>query len=218
MKYKYLLFDLDGTITESKEGIIKSVQYALKKLGIETCNQNDLEKFIGPPLLESFMNFYFFDEEKANLAVRYYREYFQEKGIFENKVYKGVPELLSKLKEHGCIICLATSKPEIFSRRILDYFDLTKYFEIIKGSNLDGSFNDKKDIIAFILNELNITDKNQAVMIGDRRHDISGANENGIDSIGVLYGYGEHKELLREGATAITADINTLYYYLLRAV
>lgn len=215
MNKKYILFDLDGTVTNSMEGITKSVQYALRKYGIEVSDLNELRKFIGPPLKDSFMEFYNFTEEDAEKGITYYREYFTDKGIFENYPYEGIDKLLDSLKSAGKKIILATSKPEVFSKRILDHFDLTKYFDYIAGSTLDGSRSSKGDVIRYALKESNITDLDSTIMIGDRLHDIEGAKACKIESIGVLYGFGDRKELEEAGADFIVNDINELEKLLL---
>lgn len=215
MDKKYILFDLDGTLTDSMEGITKSVQYALKKFNIKVNDLNDLCKFIGPPLNESFMEFYNFSEEDAAKGVDFYREYFAEKGIFENKPYENIDKLLKKLKAAGKILILATSKPEPYALRIMDHFNLSQYFDFIAGSTLDGSRSKKSDVISFVLKENNITDLKKVIMIGDRKHDILGAKANNIQSIGVLYGYGDYDELLGAGADFIIKNIDELEKFLL---
>ncbi|KOA20814.1 5'-nucleotidase [Clostridium homopropionicum DSM 5847] len=211
MKYKYILFDLDGTLTDPKVGITKSVKYALNKNNIEVESLDDLIKFIGPPLKESFMEFYSFDEERANKAIEYYREYFKDKGIFENGVYEGIPELLKELKNNGFIIAIATSKPTVFAERIVEHFGLKEYFHIVVGSNLDGTRTSKGEVISCVLEQLNINNLEEFVMIGDRKHDIIGAQENSIDSIGVLYGYGDLEEFQEVSPTYIVDSVNDLY-------
>lgn len=206
MNKEYLLFDLDGTLTDSMEGITKSVQYALNKFNIKVDDLNDLCKFIGPPLINSFMEFYNFSKEDAQKAVVYYREYFADKGIFENKLYENIDELLSTLKANGKTLILATSKPEPYALKIIDYFNLSKYFDFIAGSCLDGRRSHKNEVISFVLKEANIKDLSKAIMIGDRKHDILGAKYNNINSIGVLYGYGDYNELKTAGADFIVKD------------
>jgi len=210
MKYKYILFDLDGTLTDPKIGITKSVAYALDKMGIPNVDVEELTKFIGPPLNESFMNYYGFHEGKAKEAIEYYREYFKDKGIFENEIYEGIEKLLKDLKEKGCILAAATSKPTIFAERIIDYFKLSEYFACVIGSNLDGTRSKKSEVIQYVLDELEIKDKKQAIMIGDREHDIIGANQVRIDSIGVKYGYGVEDELEVAGATYVVEKVEGL--------
>ena len=215
MDKKYILFDLDGTLTDSMEGITKSVQYALKKFNIKVNDLNDLCKFIGSPLNESFMEFYNFSEEDAAKGVDFYREYFVEKGIFENKPYENIDKLLKKLKAAGKILIWATSKPEPYALRIMDHFNLSQYFDFIAGSTLNGSRSKKSDVISFVLKENNIKDLKKVLMIGDRKHDILGAKANNIQSIGVLYGYGDYDELLGAGADFIIKNIDELEKFLL---
>lgn len=214
-KYKYILFDLDGTITDSALGITNSVKYALEKSGAEIPPYEMLTKFIGPPLLDGFREICGFDTERAKAAVKYYREYYETKGLFENRVYEGIPELLKKLKKAGKTVILATSKPEKFAKIILERFDLSRYFDFAAGASLDETRNKKEEVIAYALTECNITDKYRAVMVGDRHHDIDGAKKNGISSVGVLYGFGDREELETAGADYIAEDINALYKILL---
>ncbi|KPJ72348.1 5'-nucleotidase [candidate division TA06 bacterium DG_78] len=208
--YDIILFDLDGTLTDPKAGITKSIQYALAKLGIIEENQNKLEPFIGPPLLESFKKFYSFGDSKARQAVDYYREYFSNKGIFENNVYRGIPELLKQLYDKKKRLILATSKPTIYSERILKYFDLYKYFYFIFGSNLDLTLTSKTEIIKNVLLKLMDYQKNQVIMIGDRKEDVIGAQQNGLDSIAVTYGYGSNEELKKVNPTYIIHSVEEL--------
>ena len=212
---QYILFDLDGTLTDPAEGITTAFQFALSYFGIEVQDKRELYRVIGPPLIDSFMQFYGFDEKEAELAVHKYREYFSEKGIFENQVYPGIPELLKKLKEAGKTLMIATSKPTVFAKRILVHFDLDTYFDYVSGSGLDGSHAQKAEVIAICLKEMKVTSYEQAVMIGDRSYDIEGANEVGVDAIGVLYGYGSKEELSKAGAHWIAEDINELKKLLL---
>ena len=209
-KYKYILFDLDGTITDSAPGITNSVKYALKKLGAPIPPYETLCKFIGPPLLDGFRDICGFDTEKAQAAVKLYREYYETTGLFENAVYDGIPELLRALKENEKTVILATSKPEKFARLILDHFDLMQYFNYAAGASMDETRNKKDAVIAYALKECNITDKSLAVMVGDRHHDIFGAKENGISSVGVLYGFGNREELTAAGADYIAENIDEL--------
>ncbi|QXE19663.1 HAD-IA family hydrolase [Clostridium sp. 001] len=206
MKYKYILFDLDGTITESKEGITKSVQYALKKFGIIVESLDLLEKFIGPPLKYSFSEYYGFDENKSLEAVQYYREYFEKKGIMENKVYDYIEDLLKQLKELKLKLIIATSKPTKFSNIILNNFNLTPYFDAIVGSNMNGTRCTKGEVIKHVVEKYKIN-PNEAVMIGDRKYDMIGARQNNMDSIGVTYGYGSLEELKEEEPTYIVDNV-----------
>ena len=213
MSYQYILFDLDGTLTDPGTGIINSVLHALRYFGIEG-DPEFLRRFIGPPLIDSFMKYYGFDEKKARAAVEYYREYYREEGIFENLLYPGIPELLQTLTDQGKQLALATSKPTTFARRILTHFQIDHYFaeELIIGSFLDGRRTAKAEVIAAAL-ALLPPEKEQAVMVGDRKFDIEGAQANGIASIGVTYGYGELAEIELAGPTHIAhtvLDIKTL--------
>lgn len=201
--YKYILFDLDGTLTDPGLGITNAVMYALKKFHIEVPERSELYKFIGPPLLESFEKFYGMSSEESQLALQYYREYFKPYGLYENTVYDGIEELLAELKAEGKKLILATSKPEPFAIEILRHFKLDKYFDFIAGATMDEKRVRKADVIAYALESCEITDLSSAIMIGDREHDVLGAKEVGLESIGVLYGYGDLEELENAGATYI---------------
>ncbi|MBP5606559.1 MAG: HAD family hydrolase [Ruminiclostridium sp.] len=201
--YRNILFDLDGTLTDPGVGITNSVIYSLRKFGIEVDDRRSLYRFIGPPLRESFMRFYGFSEEQAELAVTYYREYFRKDGMFENELYGDIPELLSRLKESGRTLIVATSKPEEFAVEILRHFGIYDRFDLVAGATMDSRRNEKADIIAYALESRGISDKASAVMIGDREHDIFGAKKNGLDSVGVLFGYGTYDELRDAGADRI---------------
>ena len=203
MPYDLCLFDLDGTLTDPKEGITKSVRYALKSFGIDIADLNELTKFIGPPLRASFREFYDFSEEEAEEAVSKYREYFSETGIFENNLYAGIIELLTHLKDNGITLAIATSKPTVFAEQIAVHFRINQYFDLIAGSELDGARSRKSEVIDYALNIIDPERRISPVMIGDREHDIIGANETGIDSIGVTLGYGTRLELERVNATMI---------------
>jgi len=208
--FEYILFDLDGTITDSGEGITKSVQYALKYFDIIENNLDDLHKFIGPPLKESFKEYYKFDEEKADLALVKYREYYADKGIYENSLYDGIIELLDALKKNNKTIILATSKPEVYAKQILEYFKVDKYFTIVAGSNFEETRVKKGDVIKYALESAKISDLSKVIMVGDREHDIIGAKENNIKSIGVTYGYGDVIELTQARADYIANSTNQL--------
>ncbi len=210
MRYEYILFDLDGTLTDSAIGITNSVKYALNKFGIEVVNGGELNRFVGPPLMDSFINYYGFSEEQAKTAVEYYREYYVEKGIFENLVYDGCENMLQSLKDNGMKLIVATSKPEIFAKQILEYFDIAKYFTYIAGSNIDGTRVKKDEVIQYALESCNIKDLTKLIMIGDRVYDILGAKKVGINSIGVLYGYGDRNELENAGADFIVETVTEI--------
>lgn len=202
--YEYILFDLDGTLTDPGMGITNSIIYALRKFGIEVEDRSQLYKFIGPPLVDSFQQFYGFSQEDAKRATAYYREYYRPTGMFENEVYDGIPELLRKIKVDGKKILLATSKPQEFAIEILKHFGLYDYFDFVAGASMDETRNKKNQVIAYALELADIhtpQELSKAVMIGDRHYDICGAKTFGLDSIGVLFGYGDREELSEAGAT-----------------
>lgn len=202
MSFENILFDLDGTIINSEVGVTGCVVYALKKFGIEESDRTLLRKFLGPPLSDSFMRFYGFDAEKAELAVAYYRERYVPIGVHENEIYDGIPEMLSALRNVGKRLYIATSKPEHFAKGILAELGLDKYFDGVFGSTLDESRNTKDKVLAYAIKEIGL-DKSRSVMVGDRFHDVEGAKDNGLPCIGVLYGFGDEKELMGAGAVAV---------------
>ncbi len=217
---EYLLFDLDGTLTDPKEGITKSVQYALKHYGIQVEDLDQLVPFIGPPLMDSFREFYGFSPEQAREGVHVYREYFNERGWRENRVFPGIPSMLEKLKAAGKHLYVATSKPEVFALRILKYFDLEKYFEGVGGADLEEKRCRKADVIRYLLEREGISWKTEEecsriLMVGDREHDVLGAAQLGIDCAGVLYGYGSLEELKESRAFAIVKTVGELEKLLL---
>lgn len=216
--FDYILFDLDGTLTDPKEGITKSVQYALADFGIDEKNLDKLEVFIGPPLKESFIEFYDFNEQDALKAVDKYRERFVVTGIFENKIYKGIPELLKELHERGCKISIASSKPTILVERILDYFDIAKYFDYVVGSEMDGRRTKKEEVVEEALRQMvpENVDRRDVAMIGDRKFDIEGARAFGLTGIAVSYGYAPEGELEAAGADYIVDSVEELKNALLK--
>lgn len=209
--YDVILFDLDGTLTDSGLGITNSVAYSLKKYGIEVADRAELYKFIGPPLKESFEKYYGFSAEELKKAVEYYREYYTDKGMFENSVYEGIEELLKEIRKAGKMAVVATSKPEIFARKILEHFGLAKYFSYIVGANMDETRTKKDEVISYVLESCDIPDKSKVLMIGDREHDILGAKRNGLDSLGVLFGFGNREELKKAGADYIAETVKDIY-------
>ncbi len=200
---KYILLDLDGTLTDSSDGIINSVKYALENQNAPIPAMNVLRKFIGPPLIDSFQEYTGLSFENAELAVRTYRERYKDVGLFENKVYDGVVDLLEALKKAEKTIILATCKPKVFADRILEHFGLMKYFELTVGPEFNGRLNYKHEVIEEIIKLQKIEDKTKMVMIGDRHHDIDGAKYHSISSIGVTYGFAEDGELEKAGADVI---------------
>lgn len=211
---KYIFFDLDGTLTDPAEGITNSVAYALSKFGIKVSDRSELYRFIGPPLIGAFMEYYDFSKEDAERALAYYREYFAPKGIFENQVIDGIPELLADIKAQGKKLYVATSKPEPFAIQILEHFGLAKYFDGIYGSTMDESRNTKDAVIAYALAKSG-AERYDSVMVGDRHHDIDGAKKNEMKSVGVLFGYGSRAELASAGADEIAQTVTELKQILL---
>lgn len=207
---KYILFDLDGTLTDPMLGITKSVKYALDKFNIHVNSLEELCKFIGPPLKDSFMEFYNFNEEEAEKGVIFYRERYSTKGIYENVVYEDIEKLLKELKKNDKTIIIATSKPTVFAKEIVDYFNLGKYFDFICGSKLDGTRSKKVEVIEYALKIAGVKDRSEAIMVGDRKHDIIGAKLAKLESVGVLYGYGSFEELKENGSDYIVETVNNL--------
>ena len=211
--FDYIFFDLDGTLTDPAQGITNPFIHALKYFGREIPSYEELCKLIGPPLPYSFETILGFPKENVMEAVAKYREYFATKGLYENSVYPGMPELLQTLKEKGKHLVVATSKPEEYSIKIIEHFDLSKYFDFVCGSLMDESRSKKSEVIAYALQRcgLSDSDKERVLMVGDRFHDIEGAKQNGLKSCGVLFGYGSREELENAGADYIVKDVMDLY-------
>lgn len=209
--YQIVLFDLDGTLTDSGLGITNAVAYALEKFGIHEEDHSKLNVFVGPSLKDSFTRYYGLSSEDCERGIAYYREYYQDKGLLENEVYPGIPGLLKYLKETGRKVILATSKPEFFTSQIMEHFHLDQYFDLITGASMDEKRVEKADVIRYALEKAGITDVTNTVMVGDREYDILGAKENGLDSIGVLYGYGSREELEAAGAGQIAETVEELW-------
>jgi phosphoglycolate phosphatase len=208
-KYNNILFDLDGTLTDSAEGVTRSVQHALKKYNI-SATTDELKPFIGPPLHLSFQAVYGFSETEAYQAVEHYRDYYKEKGIFENRLYPGILEMLGNLQQSEYQLFVATSKPTVFARKVLEHFYVDQYFKLIVGSNLDGTRVQKADVIETVLAEAGELSPEITVMVGDREHDIFGARANKLDSIAVSYGYGPVEELLAAKPLVIVHSVQEL--------
>ncbi|NLK96244.1 MAG: HAD-IA family hydrolase [Clostridiales bacterium] len=194
MGKEYILFDLDGTISDPIIGITNGIQLALNHFNI-TSEREELKKFIGPPLKDTFMKYFNFSEEQCKTAIEIYRKYFKEKGMYENKLYNGIKEMLKALKDNGKVIALATSKPSVFAEEILKYFKIDEYFDFVGGSDLEGKLNNKEKVIKHVLENLKVEDLDSVIMVGDRKYDLIGASNLNIDTIGVLYGYGSREEL-----------------------
>ena len=204
--YSYVLFDLDGTIIDSSEGIVSSFIYALSKFGIEEKPGEHMRRIIGPPLSQSFKSFYGFNDEDTALAVKYYREVFKAGLMLKNTLYPGMVELFDELRKNGKKVIVATSKPEIFVRPILENLGILDKFDFIAGSIIGDIRVDKGEIIDYIIGEMGISDRRECVMIGDRDRDITGAIDVGVDAIGVLHGFGSREELEGAGCSIIAAD------------
>ena len=212
MKYRYLLFDLDGTLTDSAPGITRCAGYALEKMGVGRQDPETLRSFIGPPLTDSFMELCGMTRDEADRAVELYRERYREKGIFEQQLYEGIRELLQDLQGEGRILIVASSKPEVYVRSILERFGIAKYFHHIVGATLDGRLSAKKEILeeVFARCEEAGRDPSKVIMIGDRRYDVEGAVSMNIDSIGVYYGFADPGELEMAGATYTVGTVGEL--------
>lgn len=208
--YQTILFDLDGTLTDSAPGILNSVRHACRKLGMEIPGEGTLRRFLGPPLPSSFRDYLHLNEQDTARAVEAFREYYPDKGIFENEVYPGIPALLADLKAAGKTVVMATSKPEVFAKRIMQHFSLECYFDAICGASMDESRADKGEVIAYALRTAGITDLDHVVMVGDREHDVKGAARNGLPCIGAVYGYGTAEELTAAGAVALADTVEAL--------
>lgn len=206
--YNNIFFDLDGTLSDSAPGIINSVLYALRGLGIEENDRQKLTCFVGPPLMESFPKYYGIEAAELTEAVRLFREYFQAHGIFENTMYEGVPAMLDELRAAGRRLAVATSKPESFARQILERYGIAERFDFIGGSVLDETRTKKDEVIAYCVQSLSIADPADILMVGDRSHDVLGAAKHFVDCMGVLYGYGDEAELRGAGAKYIAETVS----------
>ena len=210
MQYKNIMFDLDGTLTDPAEGITNSIAYALRKMNIPVPSFEALCKHIGPPLLESYEVYYGIKGEDGFEALRLYREYFADKGIFENRLYDGIPELLRRLKAEGRKIYMATSKPEPYAIRIAEHFGIAQYFDRIAGSTMTEERNKKGEVIDYLAKLEGFDPAKDTLMVGDREHDVLGAAENGAPCIAVLYGYGSKAELENAGAKYLVESVEEL--------
>ena len=209
--YKVIAFDLDGTLTNPERGLVSGFVYALKKMGTDYADKSTLRKYIGPPLIESWEEDYGYTREQANLAVTIFREYFGVYGWWDNELYEGIKELLAKLKAAGKTIVLSTSKPDIYSSKILKLFEIDGYFDFSEGATADHSREAKCDVLRYALDAVGVgsteEELSECVLVGDTRFDVEGANIVGIDSIGVLYGFGTEDQLRTEGATYIARTV-----------
>lgn len=214
-QYKYLFWDLDGTLSDSAPGITRSAQYALSHFGIDVPDLSDLLCFVGPPLEESFKEFYHFSSEKADEAVAKYRERYEVTGLYENELYAGIADFLDAAHAAGKIQMVATSKPQRMADQVLKHFGIYDKFAFVGGREYDGTRKTKAEVIRYVMNSCGLQDCPDIIMIGDRKHDILGAKAVGLDSVGVLYGYGNRQELADAGATYIVNDLEELKELLL---
>ena len=196
-----LLFDLDGTLTDSTEGILNCLRYALERMGFEY--PEDTNRFLGPPLYFSFAEFCGMNGEQVQEAVRIFRERYSVTGLFENRVYEGIPEMLDRLKKGGKRLMVATSKPEVYAVRIFNRFGLSQFFEIVGGADINGTRNNKDEVIEYVLARSDAADRSRVLMIGDRKQDVDGAHSTGIECMGILWGFGSAEELTEAGADFI---------------
>lgn len=216
MNVTHVLFDLDGTLTDPGEGITNAVRYSLSKFGIEVKERSELYPFIGPPLIDSYMKYYGMTKQQAEQAVAYYREYYRTGGMFENKVYDGIPQLLERLKEAGKKLIVATSKPDYFAEQILERFGLLSYFDFIGAATMDGARNNKIQVIEHVISECDIDDVSKCMMVGDRKYDVEGAHHFDMPCISVLFGYGSKEEFVQAGSDYIVQTPQEIGEILLR--
>ena len=215
-RYKYLLFDLDGTLTDSAPGIMNCLRHSLSIMGYDMPWQP--ERFLGPPLYESFAEYCGMNEEQVLEAVRIFRERYSTKGLFENSVYPGIPEMLRRLKSSGRHLMVATSKVDEYAERILSRFGIADYFEFIGGARINGTRNEKCEVIEHVLKSMSITDISSVLMIGDRKNDVIGAHKTGLKCMGILWGYGSLEELGEAGADYISHTPEETADMLLRSI
>ena len=212
---EYILMDLDGTLTNSKEGITKCLQYALEYFGVQIDNLNSLEKYIGPPLEQTFREGFGFGKEQAEVAIDKYRERYVPKGMYENRLYAGMEDALQRLKESGKVLIVATSKPEKFAITILKHFGIDGYFDDICGADPSVNRNEKEEVIRYALEKHELTDLSDVLMVGDRKYDVEGARECGLSCMGVLYGFGSREELEEAGAEYIAETVEDMVQLLI---
>ena len=205
-KYKNILFDLDGTLVDTGEGIINGVFYACKEMSISQINLQTAKRFVGPPLVESFMNLCGLDKEQATLAAKTFRVYYADKGKYECEMYKNIDVVLQKLKENGFNLFVATSKPTIFAKDILEKLQLSPFFIEIAGSEMDNSRSKKYEIINYLVEKYHLS-KDETLMVGDKSNDVIGGQKAEVDTLGVLYGYGDYEEISSSHPTLIKQDV-----------
>ncbi len=208
--YDLIAFDLDGTLTDPASGLVKSFSYALTHMDVDYGDPADLTRFIGPPLFSEWQKVYGFTEEQASLALQYFHEYFGKYGWCDNRVYDGVSSMLAALRAEGKIIVLATSKPEHYAKDILDYFDLTQYFDFICGALNERERDKKHEVLSYALDNFLHIPRERCILVGDRKYDAEGAAMCGIDSLGVLYGHGSREEVTACGFTYVVERVEDI--------
>ena len=209
-KYDVIAFDLDGTLTNPERGLVASFMYALGKMGVDYGTKEDLKRFIGPPIYEEWQSVFGFTPEESSEALLIFREFYSVYGWWDNEMYQGVPEMLNRLREAGKKIILATSKPEIFARKVLNLFDIAKYFDYIGGADTDKTRDKKHEVLSYSMASLGITDTSKVILVGDRVYDADGARECGVDSLGVLYGHGSREEIENSGFNYICENVEDI--------
>ena len=209
-KYDIIAFDLDGTLTNPERGLIASFVYAFKKMGVDYGQKSELKRFIGPPIYEEWQRCFGFTPEESSKALLIFREYYSVYGWWDNEIYPGVKEMLEKLKNAGKKIILATSKPEIFAKKVLELFDISKYFDFIGGASTDKTRDKKSEVLEYSLASVGVSDKSKAILVGDRVYDSEGAIACGIDSLGVLYGHGSDSEVRSAGFTYVVNNVEDI--------
>lgn len=215
MRKHFILFDLDGTLTDPKQGVYRALFYTIEKLGLAEVPEDQLETFLGPPLADSFSRFYGMDKKEAEKTANVFREYYSDKGKLENEVYPGIRDMLDRLQDADALLAVATSKPEVFARQIFDHFDMSHYFAFVGGSTLDSSRVSKADVIAHTLKALGNPHEEWVLMVGDRDYDIIGAKAHGLTTVGVTYGFGTAEEHKEAGADHIVSSVRELEELLL---
>ena len=208
--FTHIIFDLDGTLTDSKPGIVHSIQYSLSRVGIDEQDEKKLESFVGPPLMSTYRDTYGLTEEKRRQAYEAFQEVFTTKGMFDNRPYEGIPELLARLKASGKKLYIGPSKPEVHAITILKHFGLYQYFDVIKGAKLGDENESKADTIAKVLREIPQEEWNKTVMVGDRKYDIEGGRANGLATVAVSYGYADEKEIREVQPSYIAESVDDL--------
>lgn len=216
MEKQYILFDLDGTLTDPEEGLVRSLNAGLREVGLQERSNEELRPCIGPPLRDTYEEYFGLSKEKTEQAIRGFRAYYETKGIFENRLYEGIEDVLDELQKAGKTLILATSKPTDFAVQILEHFGIDEYFDFVGGASLDETRTEKIEVLSYIMEEFQLVDASELIMVGDRKYDINAAKYFHMKSVGVLFGYGTKKELKEAGADALARSPKDLLNILLR--